>query len=106
MSALALGPFVVADHFVDHEADELLAEVRIEVRVLGQLAQAGYLAFLAAGVGGGQVGLRLVFAHGLGDPEPLCEHMDQRGVDVVDAGAEAGENRIDRRGVLSHRTAR
>lgn len=100
----------MVDHFVDHETDELLSEIRVQVRVFGQFAQAGYLAFLAAGVGRGQVRLRLVFAHRLGDPEALGEHVDQRCIDIVDAGAEAGENRVrgsdSLRGFLSHRQAR
>ncbi len=50
---------MVADHLVDHEADELLAELGVELGLDRQRAQALDLARLAAGVAGRQAGLAL-----------------------------------------------
>src|SRR5690606_25067697 len=93
--ALALGrPLVVADHFLDHEADELLAELGIELGVDRQRAQALDLARLASGIARFEPGLRLVLADRLGDAESLGEHVDQRGIDVVDALAVGRQDRV------------
>ncbi len=97
---------MVADHFIDDEADELLAEVGIEVRLFRQLAQAHDLALLASRIGGGQVLFGLVGAHGLGDPEAFRQHVDEGGVDIVDARAETGENGVGCGSVLGHREVR
>ena len=85
---------MVADDLVDDEAQELLRELGIELRVLRQRAQAGNLLGLARRVGRGQGVGRLVFAHGLGDAKPLRQDMDQRGIDIVDAAPEGGELRV------------
>ena len=84
----------MTDHFVDHEPDEFFAKVRVKVGFFRQAAQAGNLAFLATGIAGGQLPFRLVCAHGLGDAEAFGKHVDQRRIDIVDAGAEAGKNGI------------
>jgi hypothetical protein len=96
---------VVADHFVDHETDELLAELGIEIGFLGQAAQALNLPFLARRVGRRHRHARLVFADFLGDAKALRQHMDQGGVDIVDALAETRENLIGRLvvGLAGHR---
>ena len=86
--------FVMADDLVDHEADEGFAELGVELGVDGEGAQAFDLTRLAARVAGGEAGLRLVLADRLGDAEPLRQHVDQRGVDVVDALAVGREHRI------------
>ena len=96
---------MVPDDFLDDEAQEFLGKLWIELRSLGQRAQAGDLAFLAAGIGSGQAVHGLVGAHGLGDAEALGQDVDQRGVDVVDRGAKSGEHRIGR-GVFGHRRTR
>jgi len=85
---------VVADYFVYDEAQELLGELGIQVRFLGQLAQARDLLLLPPRIGGGQGIGRLVLADRLGDAEPLRQDMDQGGVDIVDAAAEGGELRV------------
>jgi len=76
---------MMADHFVDDEAQEFLGEVGVQLRVERKLAQAGDLFFLAARVGGGQGVGRLIFAHRLRDLESLRQHENQRRVDIVDA---------------------
>ena len=81
---------MVTDHLIDHKPDKLLAEIGIELGFFCQLAQPGNLAFLAQGIARGKGILGLVGAHRFGDAKSLGEHMDQRGVDVVNRGAEAG----------------
>jgi hypothetical protein len=76
---------MMADHFVDNEAQEFFREHRVEVRVRRELAQPRDLAFFAAGVGGGQGVFGLETAHRLRDLESLGEHEHQRRVDIVDA---------------------
>ena len=85
---------MVPDHFVDHEANELLAEFGIEIGFDRQRAQAFDLKRLAARIARRETGLGLVLAYRLGDAEAFGEHVDQRRVDVVDALTIAGENRI------------
>jgi octaprenyl-diphosphate synthase len=84
-------PFVMADHLVDDEAQELLGKIGVKLGCLGQIAQAGDLALLAARVGGRQAMLGLVRAHRLRDLEPFGEQEDERRVDIVDALAKAFE---------------
>ncbi len=88
---------MVADHLVDDEAQEFLAEFGIELGVFGEAAQAGDLALLATRIGGGQPAGRLVPADRLGHLEPLGEQMDERGIDIVDALAIALQH------VVAHR---
>ena len=85
---------MVADHFVDDETQEFLAEVGIELRVLGQFAQPGDLALFPAGIGRGQGVGGLVGANRLGDAEAFGQHVDQRRIDIVDARAVAGKDGI------------
>ncbi len=85
---------MVPDHFLNDEAQEFLAEIGVELRFAGQFAQTLDLAVLACGVGGGQGMLGLVRTHGLGDAKPLGQYVDQRGIDIVDAGAIAGQDGI------------
>jgi octaprenyl-diphosphate synthase len=76
---------MMADHFVDDEAQEFFGEVGIELCILRQFAQAGNLAIFARGIGSGQAGLRLVTPHCLRHLKPFGEHEDQSRVDIVDA---------------------
>ena len=91
---LFAGLFVVSDHLVDYETQEFLAEFRIEIGRLGQCAQSRNLTFFPVRVGGGQRGFRLVFANGLRDAKPFGQHVDDRGIDVVDAFAITGQRRV------------
>jgi hypothetical protein len=45
---------------------------------------AGLLGF-PSGVARGQSVLGLQFADRVGTPEPLCQHVDDRGIDIIDA---------------------
>ena len=89
----------MADHLVDDEPQELFPEIGIELGVFGQPAESRDLALLTRRVGWRKRVFGLVGAHRLGDAEPLGEHMDQRRIDVVDAGTEAGKDRIGCGGV-------
>lgn len=86
--------FVVANHFVDDEAEEFLAEFRVELGIFGQRAQAGDLRLFPARIGGGQGVLRLVCAHRLRDAESLRQNVNQRGIEVVDRFAICGQSGI------------
>ncbi len=78
---------MVADHLVDDEAQELLGEVRVELGLLREPPQPRNLRSLPLRVGRGQAGGRLVGPDLLGHLEPLGEHVDKGGIDVVDAPA-------------------
>lgn len=85
---------MVADHLVDDETQEFLAEFRIKIGRLGKRSKARDLTLLAVGIGWRQGDLRFVLAHSLRNPKPLGEHMNQRGINVVDALAIDRENRV------------
>jgi len=78
---------MMADHFVDDEAQEFFGEIGVQIGLFRQPPEPGDLAFLAAGVGGGKGVFGLVAAHGLGNLEALGQHEDERRVDIVDAFA-------------------
>ncbi len=83
---------MVPDHLVDDEPQELFPEFRIELGLLGQRPQAGDLSFLALRIGGRHGFACFVSAHRLSDAEAFGEHVDKRGVDVVDALAVSREH--------------
>ena len=85
---------MVPDHFIDHEPDELLAKVGIELGFFCQLAQPGNLPLFAQWIAWWKRVFGLVGTHRLGNAEAFGEHVDQRGVDIVYRGAEAGERGI------------
>src|SRR5690606_17015885 len=86
---LPLGLLVVMNHLSHDEAEPLLGELGVEVGLFRELMQAGDLALLAGGVARGQVVLGFEGAHLLRAAEALGEHVHERSVDVVDAGAQA-----------------
>ena len=78
---------VVPNDFFDDEGQELLGELRIEIGVDGELAKPLDLPLLACRVCGREVVRSLQPADLLGVLEPLGEHVNQCGIDVVDARA-------------------
>ena len=82
---------MMMNHFGDDESQKLLGEDRIEPSFERQGTEARDLPIFAFGIGSRQTDLGFVPAHSLGDLEPLGQQMDQRRVDVVDAGAIRGE---------------
>ena len=106
-ASASLRTFVVADHFVDDEAQEFLGKLRIEIGFFREHAKPRDLPRRAGRGGGGKRRLCLVFAHRLSDPEPLGQDVDQRCIDVVNALAERSEYGIGCVGslrILRHRT--
>ena len=85
---------MVADHFLDNESQELFAEFRVKIGIFREFAQSRDLPGLTIRVSRWQGDLRLVFAHRLSDAKPLCQHVDYRGIDVIDAFAIGREHRV------------
>ena len=77
---------MVTDDLIDHEPQELLAELGIEAGDVGQLTEAGDLLRLPVGVGRRKPHLGFVFADPFRDLETLGQQMHERSIDVVDAG--------------------
>jgi hypothetical protein len=75
----------MAHHFRDHEGEELLRELGIQLRLGGEGTQPGNLLSLALGIGGRQAMTSLEVADLLCDLEPLGQQMNQRRIHVVDA---------------------
>ncbi len=96
-------PLVVADDLGDDEVEELLGEGRVEPGVLGQVAQPLDLVPLAGRIGRRQPVLRLQPPDLLGALEALGQHVDDRGVDVVDAAPQSEQLRL---GLLVHLATR
>ena len=80
---------MVADHLGDDEVDELLGEFRVEPGIVGKRPQPGDLPLLAGGSAGGIPASAFEAAHRLGCA--LGEQVHERGIDVVDAAAQAGQ---------------
>ncbi len=78
---------MVADHFIDDEAQELLGEVRVELGLLCKPPQPRNLLGFALRICWRQPGGCLEGADLLGDLEPLGEQVNEGRVDVVDAPA-------------------
>lgn len=82
---------MVTDYLIDNETQEFLAEFGIKIGVCRQRAQSLNLLCLSRGIGRGKRCFRLILPYGLRDAEPLCQDMDQRRVDIVNAAAKGGE---------------
>ena len=94
LSLRVLRLFVMADHLVDDEPQELFGKLRIELCFFRQCPQSGDLTRLATRVSRGQGGFRLVRADGLRDAKSLGKHVDQRCIDIVDRSPVRRQNRI------------
>jgi hypothetical protein len=86
-SLLSGDPLMVVDDLGHDEPEKLFRERRVEARLSGQGAQSSDLGLFATRIGGGQTGCSFVFTHGLSDLEAFSQHMDQRSVNIVDAGS-------------------
>src|SRR5450830_1648607 len=89
---------VVADDLFDDEGQELLGEHRVEVRLVGELAQPRDLPRLSPEVRRRQPSRGLEHADLLRRLEPLRQQVDECRVDVVDAAPQAHE--LGRQAVL------
>jgi hypothetical protein len=93
---------MVPDDLLDDEAEDLLRELRVQPRLDGELAQSPDLFGFPLRVRRRQPVGRFELADLLGAPEALREQMDQRRVEVVDAGAQLGEPGLRRAVEIRH----
>jgi hypothetical protein len=77
--------FVLANDFTNDKGQELLGKVWVEFADRREMPQTADLLGFSAGIARGQSVLRLQFADSAGTPEPLRQHVDDRGIDIVDA---------------------
>jgi len=82
---------VATDHFVDDQAEELLAEGGVDAGIGGRGADPGHQLGLASVVGGGEAVGGFVEADEIGDFEALGEETDEVSIDLVDTRPELGE---------------
>ena len=85
---------MVPDYLVDDKSQEFLRKLGVQLCFSGQFAQPGDLRFFASGIAGRQGVFGFVGADRFGNAEPLGQDVDQRGIDIVDAGAKAGERGV------------
>ena len=78
---------MMPDHFIDNEAQELLGEIRIELRIPCQLPQPRDLTLFTPRIGRRQSVRRFIPPHRLRHFEPLGEHENQRRIDIIDTVA-------------------
>src|SRR5262245_17654549 len=83
--AAARNGFVMPDDLSNDEGEELLAKVRVELADSRELTQTAYLLGLSCGIARRKSVLGLQLADCAGAPEPFRQHVDDRGVDVIDA---------------------
>ena len=78
---------MMPDHFIDNEPQKLLGEIGIELRIPCQLPQPRDLTLFTPRIGGGQPMRRFIPPDRLRHFEPLGEHENQRGIDIIDTVA-------------------
>jgi hypothetical protein len=76
---------VKSDHFTKDKRQELLGKIRVERADSRELPQTADLLSFSAGIASGQSVVGLQFADCPGTPEPLRQHVDDRGIDIIDA---------------------
>jgi hypothetical protein len=76
---------VLPNDFIDDKGQKLLGKVWVEFADRRETPQATHLLRFSAGIARGQPVLRLQFADSAGTTEPLRQHVDDRGIDIVDA---------------------
>lgn len=84
MRAIGGDGFMMPDDFLDDEVQELLGEIRIQIGILGEVSKAFNLVFFARRIGRRQLVLGLEHANRLGAAEAFGQHVDERGIDIVD----------------------
>src|SRR5690606_31189670 len=92
---------VVADNLLDDEAQELLRKDRVETCLLRERPKPCVLTTLTLRIGARRAEIGLDVPHLLGAPEPLGEHVDERGVDVVDRAPRGTQLVRDPRGLVA-----
>ena len=82
---------MVVDDLGDDEVQELLRERRVKMRLFSQSSQPGDLNLFALGVGRRHPGFCFELTHLLGELKSLGQKVHERGIDVVDTSAQAGQ---------------
>ncbi|MDR7256584.1 hypothetical protein J2X47_000748 [Sphingomonas sp. BE270] len=75
----------MTNDLVDDEAEELLAEIGIEIRIMGKASQPRDLCFFTTRIGRRQTSLGLIATDRLRGLEAFGEQKDEGGIDIVDA---------------------
>ena len=78
---------MMTDNFLDREVEKLFRKGRIKIGLECLGAEAFDLPRLASGVCGREFVGGLELSYPLGAFEPFRQKMDERGIDVVDTGA-------------------
>jgi hypothetical protein len=76
---------MMPNDFTNDQGQELLGKVWVEFADSREMPQTAGLLGFPSGVARGQSVLGLQFADRVGTPEPLCQHVDDRGIDIIDA---------------------
>jgi len=89
--AAARNGFVMPDDLSNDKGEELLGKVRVEPADSRELTQTAYLLGFSYGIARRQSVPGLQFSHCVSAPEPFRQHVDDRGVDVIDAIAQVSK---------------
>jgi hypothetical protein len=76
---------VLPNDFINDKAEKLLGKVWVELAGRREVPQMAHLLGFSAGVARGQPVLRLQFADRAGTTKPLRQHVNNRGIDIIDA---------------------
>src|SRR5437763_3645273 len=77
--------FVLPNNFMNDKGEELFGNGWVKFADRREMPQTTELLGFSAGIARGQSVLRLQFSHRAGTPKPLRQHVDDRGIDIVDA---------------------
>ena len=75
----------MSDDFTNDKGEELLGKVWVKFADLREMPQSTELLGFSSGIARGQSVLSLQFADSVGTSEPLRQHVDDRGIDIIDA---------------------
>src|SRR6478752_1447414 len=75
---------MMPDDFLDDEVQELLGEIRVQMRIFGKLTKTSDLVFLARRIGRRQLVLSLQHADLFGAAKAFGQNVDERRIDIVD----------------------
>ena len=75
----------MSDDFTNDQGQELLGKVWVELADSREMAQTAGLLSFSGGIARRQSMVSLQFADCPGTPETLCQHVDDRGIDIIDA---------------------
>jgi hypothetical protein len=83
---------MLPNDFMNDKRQELFGKVRIKVADRREMPHAACLLRFSTGIARAQPVLRLQLADSPGTSEPLRQHVDNRGVDIVDAVSEVSKS--------------